>query len=172
MSAPGTTPAAPRGSIGIPASQTLYVTNLNDKINKQDLRMALYTLFTTYGTVLDVVALKTMKMRGQAHIVFRDLNSAGAAMRALQGFNFMGKEMKIQYAKSKSDVLARLDGTYTLSTSAAAKAATGATSSTPFVPLPGQGGPTAGSSSTDAAQGLKRPREEESDEEAEMETED
>lgn len=55
--------------------------------------MALYTIFTTYGTVLDVVALKTMKMRGQAHIVFRDVNSAGAAMRALQGFSFMGKDM-------------------------------------------------------------------------------
>ena len=33
-------------------------------------------LFSTYGPVLDVVALKTMKMRGQAHIVFRDLQAA------------------------------------------------------------------------------------------------
>jgi len=89
MAAPGTA----RLNVGIQASQTLYVTNLNDKINKQDLRMALYTLFMTYGTVLDVVALKTMKMRGQAHIVFRDVNSAGAAMRALQGFNLLGKDM-------------------------------------------------------------------------------
>ena len=82
-----------RSTVGISAQQTLYVTNLNDKINKHELRMALYTIFTTYGTVLDVVALKTMKMRGQAHIVFRDVNSAGAAMRALQGFNFFDKEM-------------------------------------------------------------------------------
>ena len=89
MAAPGTA----RLNVGVQAIQTLYVTNLNDKINKQDLRMALYTLFTTYGTVLDVVALKTMKMRGQAHIVFRDVNSAGAAMRALQGFNLLGKDM-------------------------------------------------------------------------------
>ena len=92
MAAPGTANHS-RSNVGIQANQTLYVTNLNDKINKQDLRMALYTLFTTYGTVLDVVALKTMKMRGQAHIVFRDVNSAGAAMRALQGFNLLGKEM-------------------------------------------------------------------------------
>lgn len=90
--APGTANRQNVG-LGIPASQTLYVTNLNDKINKNDLRMALYTIFTTHGTVLDVVALKTVKMRGQAHIVFRDVNSAGAAMRALQGFNFLGKEM-------------------------------------------------------------------------------
>jgi len=57
------------------------------------LRLSLYTLFTTYGPVLDVVALKTMKMRGQAHIVFRDVQTATQAMRALQGFEFFGHEM-------------------------------------------------------------------------------
>jgi U2 small nuclear ribonucleoprotein B'' len=50
-------------------------------------------LFTTYGVVLDVIALKTMKMRGQAHIVFRDADASTQAMRALQGFNFFGREM-------------------------------------------------------------------------------
>lgn len=33
-------------------------------------------------------------------------------MRALQGFDFFGREMKIQYAKGKSDTIAKLDGTY------------------------------------------------------------
>lgn len=50
-------------------------------------------LFATYGVLLDVVALKTMKMRGQAHIVFRDIDSSTQAMRALQGFAFFGKDM-------------------------------------------------------------------------------
>lgn len=73
---------------------SLYVTNLpSAKIQKDDLRLSLYTLFTTYGSVLDVIALKTMKMRGQAHIVFKDIQSATQAMRALQGFEFFGKEM-------------------------------------------------------------------------------
>lgn len=71
----------------------LYCTNLPDKIKKPDLRMALYTLFSTYGTVLDVVAMRSAKMRGQAHVVFRDISSSTQAMRALQGFNFFGKEM-------------------------------------------------------------------------------
>lgn len=71
----------------------LYCTNLPDKIRKPDLRLALYTLFSTYGTVLDVVAMKTAKMRGQAHIVFRDIQASTQAMRALQGFEFFGKEM-------------------------------------------------------------------------------
>lgn len=50
-------------------------------------------LFSTYGPVLDVVAMKTMKMRGQAHIVFRDMQAATQAMRALEGFTFLGSEL-------------------------------------------------------------------------------
>ena len=76
-----------------PPNQTLYVRNLNDKINKQDLRLSLYTLFTTYGVVIDVVASKTPKNRGQAFIAFRDVPSATQAMRALEGFNIFGREM-------------------------------------------------------------------------------
>ncbi|KAI1364995.1 hypothetical protein F5Y08DRAFT_339033 [Xylaria arbuscula] len=105
----------------IPPNQTLYVTNLpSAKINKADLKTALYLLFSTHGPVLDVVALKTMKMRGQAHIVFRDTQAATQAMRTLDGFQFLGKELKIQYAKSKSDAIAKLDGTYKMPGSAAA----------------------------------------------------
>lgn len=55
--------------------------------------MSLYTLFSTYGPVLDVVALKTAKMRGQAHIVYRDVQASTQALRALQGFDFFGKEL-------------------------------------------------------------------------------
>lgn len=72
----------------------LYITNLpSSKIQKSDLRLSLYTLFSTYGPVLDVVALKTMKMRGQAHVVYRDIQTATQAMRSLQGFMFFGMEM-------------------------------------------------------------------------------
>lgn len=34
-----------------------------------------------------------MKMRGQAHIVYRDVQTATQAMRALQGSEFFGKEL-------------------------------------------------------------------------------
>ncbi|CAA17824.1 U2 snRNP-associated protein Msl1 [Schizosaccharomyces pombe] len=87
---------------------TLYVNNLNDKINKNDLRTALYMLFSTYGTVVDIVALKTPKMRGQAHVVFFDPSAAAIAMKALKNFIFFGKEMKIQYAHSKSKIIERI----------------------------------------------------------------
>lgn len=72
---------------------SLYVTDLPDKLRKDDLRLSLYTLFSTYGPVLDVVALKTIKMRGQAFIVYRDIQASTQAMRALQGFEFFGREM-------------------------------------------------------------------------------
>ncbi|KAK5990772.1 U2 small nuclear ribonucleoprotein B'' [Cladobotryum mycophilum] len=97
----------------IPPNQTLYVNNLpSNKIQKSDLRTALYMLFSTYGPVLDVVALKTMSMRGQAHVVFRDIQAATQAMRSLEGQNFLGRPLKIQYAKSKSHFVAKLDGTF------------------------------------------------------------
>lgn len=71
----------------------LYCTNLPEKMQKSDLKLSLYTLFSTYGPVLDVVAVKTPKMRGQAHVVFRDIQASTQAMRALQDFDFFGKEM-------------------------------------------------------------------------------
>jgi hypothetical protein len=44
--------------------------------------------------------------------VFQDVASATAAMRAVQGFPFFDKPMKLAYAKAKSDATAKLDGTY------------------------------------------------------------
>jgi U2 small nuclear ribonucleoprotein B'' len=69
------------------------VRNLDDKLQKEDLKRNLYMLFATHGVILDVVALKTMKMRGQAHVVFRDIDSSTQAMRALQSFTFFGKDL-------------------------------------------------------------------------------
>ncbi|KAI1214036.1 RNA-binding domain-containing protein [Annulohypoxylon truncatum] len=146
----------------IPPNQTLYVTNLpSNKINKADLKTALYMLFSTYGPVLDVVALKTMKMRGQAHIVFRDLQAATQALRSLEGFKFLGAELRIQYAKSKSDVVAKLDGTYKLPGSAAANVEmTEAQQSIFNAPAPGTSTTTGAAATTQASSGLpaKPPR--------------
>lgn len=72
---------------------TLYIKNLNDKVSKDELKHQLYALFTTYGRVIDVVALKTQKMRGQAFIVFSDLAGATAALRACEGLVFYDKPM-------------------------------------------------------------------------------
>ncbi|KIW03259.1 uncharacterized protein PV09_05479 [Verruconis gallopava] len=158
-----------------PPNQTLYISNLPDKLQKSDLRRNLYYLFTAYGPVLDINAQKTMKMRGQAFVVFRDTSAAVQALRSLQGFEFFGKEMKIQYAKSKSDTIAKLDGTYkipasALAGSAAAGAATGERSELQqsiFSAPPGSSAakePELPKKVEEAHAGVKRPREEEEDE--------
>jgi len=58
-----------------------------------ELKRSLYYLFSQFGHILDIVAMKTMKTRGQAFIIFKDLASATAALRSLQGFPFYGKPM-------------------------------------------------------------------------------
>lgn len=74
-------------------SQSLYLRNLPDKLQKEDLRRELYMLLSTHGSVLDVTALKTAKMRGQAHVLFRDIPSATQAMRECQDLDFFGRQM-------------------------------------------------------------------------------
>jgi RNA recognition motif-containing protein len=74
-------------------TSSLYIRNLPDKMQKEDLKRSLYMLFATHGVVLDVIVMKTAKMRGQAHVVFRNIDTSTQAMRALQGFSFFGKEM-------------------------------------------------------------------------------
>ncbi|KAH9002427.1 hypothetical protein EDB86DRAFT_2800513 [Lactarius hatsudake] len=91
----------------IQPNTTLYINNLNDKINKDEIRSQLFALFTTYGKLVDVVATKTPKMRGQAFLVFTDLASATAALRACDGMAFYDKPMRISYAKSKSHATLR-----------------------------------------------------------------
>ncbi|KAK9411113.1 U2 small nuclear ribonucleoprotein B'' [Crotalus adamanteus] len=93
-------------------NHTLYINNVNDKIKKDELKRSLYALFSQFGHVVDIVALKTMKMRGQAFIIFKELGSATNALRQLQGFPFYGKPMRIQYAKTDSEVISKMRGTF------------------------------------------------------------
>ncbi|KAK6145748.1 hypothetical protein DH2020_022568 [Rehmannia glutinosa] len=96
----------------IPPNQTIYIKNLNEKVKKEELKRSLYALFSQYGRILDIVALKTAKLRGQAWVVFSEVPAASNAVRQMQNFPFYDKPMRIQYAKSKSDCIAKADGTY------------------------------------------------------------
>ena len=100
-------------------NHTVYINNLNDKVPKEgkkclknvdftkdlwhfsvtDLKRALYAVFSQFGQVLDIVALKTMKMRGQAFIVFKEVPAAVAAIKSMQGFPFYDKPMRIAFAR-------------------------------------------------------------------------
>ena len=102
----------------------LFVKNLSDKINKNELKRALYMLFSTHGPVLDIitarVGAKKQSMRGQAHVVYRDVQTSTQAMRSLQGFELFGREMTIVYGKGTSNIIAKLRGTFEPPTTTAA----------------------------------------------------
>ncbi|XP_069759719.1 U2 small nuclear ribonucleoprotein B'' [Narcine bancroftii] len=93
-------------------NQTIYINNVNDKVKKEELKRALYALFSQFGQIIDIVALKTMKMRGQAFVIFKEITCATSALRQLQGFPFYGKPMRIQYAKTDSDLVSKMRGTF------------------------------------------------------------
>uniref|UniRef100_A0A0R3R268 J domain-containing protein n=1 Tax=Brugia timori TaxID=42155 RepID=A0A0R3R268_9BILA len=48
----------------------------------------------------------------QAHVIFKEISSATNALRAMQGFPFYDKPMRIQFAREDSDVIAKAKGTY------------------------------------------------------------
>ncbi|KAI6895718.1 hypothetical protein D0869_05700 [Hortaea werneckii] len=94
----------------VPPNQSLYLQNLPEKHPKPSLRRELYALFSTYGAILDITALKTPQMRGQAHILFRDIASANLAMREAQGFELGGRPIRISFSRNRSQTLAKMTG--------------------------------------------------------------
>ncbi|EOA36234.1 hypothetical protein CARUB_v10010209mg [Capsella rubella] len=96
----------------IPPNQSIYIKNINEKVKKEELKRSLYCLFSHFGRILDVVALKTPKLRGQAWVVFTEVTAASNAVRQMQNFPFYDKPMRIQYAKSKSDCVTKAEGTF------------------------------------------------------------
>ncbi|CAK9001262.1 unnamed protein product [Durusdinium trenchii] len=88
------------------------VNNLNEKIKVPELKNCLLELFSSYGEVIDIVAAGSLTKKGQAFVVFRDISCATNALRALNGFVFLDKPMKINYCRTKSDIVAHEDGTW------------------------------------------------------------
>lgn len=136
--------------------------------------------------------MKTSKMRGQAHVVFKDIQASTQAMRSLQGFDFFGKEMvrpryftwllqrmyidhvwltcsslqKIVYAKGSSNILAKLRGTYNPPSLGAAPAGASTDLQKSIFSGPPGAIPSRPAAETNGeAHGVKRPRQDESDEE-------
>ncbi|XP_032520848.1 U1 small nuclear ribonucleoprotein A [Danaus plexippus] len=99
-------------TMDIRPNHTIYINNLNEKIKKEELKKSLYAIFSQFGQILEIVALKTLKMRGQAFVIFKEISSATVALRSMQGFPFYDKPMRIQYCKTDSDVIAKMKGTF------------------------------------------------------------
>lgn len=81
-----------------------------------DLKKSLYAIFSQFGQILDIVALSTYRMRGQAFVIFKDITAATTAAKSMQGFPFYDKPMRIAFAKTESDIISKLKGTFQVST--------------------------------------------------------
>eukprot|EP00466_Bigelowiella_natans_P010771 jgi/Bigna1/88891/estExt_fgenesh1_pg.C_400016 len=103
MAAPNTLPLP---------NNTVYVNNLNEKVKIVELQKALTHVFTQFGNILEVQASKALKKRGQAWVVFDSKESAEKCIKEMNGFNFYDKPMRCNFAKSKSDIIAKRDGSY------------------------------------------------------------
>ncbi|KAL2927714.1 U1 small nuclear ribonucleoprotein A [Bienertia sinuspersici] len=102
----------PNPGSDVPPNQTIYINNLNEKTKLDELKKSLNAVFSQFGKIVEVLAFKTLKHKGQAWVVFEEVSSATNALRQMQGFPFYDKPMRIQYAKTKSDVIAKADGTF------------------------------------------------------------
>lgn len=74
-------------------NNTIYINNLNEKVKKEELKKSLYAIFSQFGQIMDIVAMKILKMRGQAFVIFKEIASATNAIRSMQGFPFYDKPM-------------------------------------------------------------------------------
>lgn len=84
-------PATQKEKTESSANQTLYLSNLNDKIRQEELRFSLYYLFSQFGEIYEIIMKKSQKMRGQAFILFKHQSCAVNALNSLQHFSFFGK---------------------------------------------------------------------------------
>ncbi|KAK5998156.1 small nuclear ribonucleoprotein U1 [Cladobotryum mycophilum] len=90
---------------------TVYVQNLEERVRPEILTDALKTIFSEFGNVVDIIAKRNVKAKGQAFIVFDNPESAHEAIEEVQGFEVFGKPMKIALARTRSDKSVEMNGT-------------------------------------------------------------
>lgn len=91
---------------------TIYIQNLNEKVSLPSLRNTLLEWFAPFGRVEDVIAKKRLALRGQAWVRFDTAEAALKALQGMQGKRLFGKSMVIRFAKFKSDMVSKADGTF------------------------------------------------------------
>ncbi|KAL4802284.1 tubulin folding cofactor D C terminal-domain-containing protein [Aspergillus unguis] len=86
------------------------VRNLEERIKPDELKEALSEIFSEYGTILEIIAKRNLKAKGQAFIVFDNVDSATRAIDEINGFDLFDKPMVLDYAKTRSDATVLKDG--------------------------------------------------------------
>ena len=91
-------------------SQTLYINHICEKVGLMELKRSLFSLFSRYGVVIEILAHKGIKKRGQAFITFQDLESAVRAKNALDNYFLFDRAISVHFARRKSLAAKRLSG--------------------------------------------------------------
>lgn len=119
-------------------SRERFYSHAPKPLSVAELKKSLYAIFGQFGPILDIVALKTLKMRGQAFVVFKDISSATNALRSMQGFPFYDKPMvphtPTSFLGSSSSYLILLS--WSASSSTALHSSLSLPSLSPPLPLP------------------------------------
>ena len=87
----------------IAINNTLYINNLNEKININELKHELLELLLKYGKIFEIRMSKSLKLKGQAFITFENINDSKKALNDLNGYELFGKKLNINYAKQTSE---------------------------------------------------------------------
>ncbi len=101
-------------------SQTIYVNHINQKIKPNVLKEHLQTIFSKYGTILELHVRKSYKTRGQAWVTYENMDDAKKAIDNLiiiqTEFNDLNinntRPIQVNYSKNKAITIAKKDGTY------------------------------------------------------------
>ncbi|KAA1085515.1 hypothetical protein PGT21_009763 [Puccinia graminis f. sp. tritici] len=89
------------------ATETVYLNNLNERVKLPALKQTLKNLLKNFGPVLDVVAHRSVRMRGQAFVAFPDREMAAKAVKEVKGFPLYGKPIEIAFARSPADCVVK-----------------------------------------------------------------
>ncbi|KAK2810028.1 hypothetical protein FQN49_008563, partial [Arthroderma sp. PD_2] len=81
-----------------------------ERIKVEQLKEALTEIFSEYGSILEIVAKTNLKAKGQAFIVFDNVDSATRAIDEVNGFDLFEKPMVLEYAKTRSDATVKKEG--------------------------------------------------------------
>lgn len=80
-------------------SNVLFVKNLSPKVTEEDLA-SLFINFQQDDDHRIVFKLCTGRMKGQAFVTFRDVETATAALELVHGYDFKGKPVVVQYGRN------------------------------------------------------------------------
>ena len=98
--------------IKIEPKNTIYINNLNEKVPINEMRQILNIMFSKYGKVLDIILKRNIILRGQAFVIFDNLEVSKKVKAECNGKLLFKKKIRIDFAKIESDLITKRNGTY------------------------------------------------------------